>query len=160
VQLKHPKDPVKAISSLQEEVKNLQKETEQLIAAQANALKKNLLAKAEKVNGITLLTARLPIQDSAALKNLAYQLDAELENAVIVFGAEVKGKPQLLVAINKSLTESNSALHAGQLIRELAKEIKGGGGGQPFFATAGGKDAGGLDRALEKAREMVAGQLA
>lgn len=160
VQLKHPKDPVKAINSLQEELKNLQKETEQLIAAQANALKKDLLAKAEKVNGITLLTARLPIQDSAALKNLAYQLDAELENAVIVFGAEVKGKPQLLVAINKSLTESNSALHAGQLIRELAKEIKGGGGGQPFFATAGGKDAGGLDRALEKAREMVAGQLA
>ncbi len=160
VQLKHPKDPVKAISTLQEEVKGLQKEVEQLVAAQANALKADLLTKAEKINGITLLTARLPIQDAGALKNLAYQLESELENAVIVFGAEVKGKPQLLIAINKALTAANEDLHAGQIIRELAKEIKGGGGGQPFFATAGGKDAGGLDRALEKAREMVAGQLA
>lgn len=160
VLLKHPKDPLQSISNLQEEVKSLQKEVEQLTAAQANALKKDLLAKAEKINGITLLVAKLPIQDTAALKNLAYQLEAELQNAVIAFGAAAKGKPQLLIAINKTLSATNPDLHAGQLIREAAREIKGGGGGQAFFATAGGKDLSGLDRALDKIREMVAGQLA
>ena len=160
VLLKHPKDPLQSISNLQEEVKSLQKEVEQLTAAQANALKKDLLAKAEKINGITLLVAKLPIQDTAALKNLAYQLEAELQNAVIAFGVAAKGKPQLLIAINKTLSATNPDLHAGQLIREAAREIKGGGGGQAFFATAGGKDLSGLDRALDKIREMVAGQLA
>ena len=160
VLLKHPKDPLQSISNLQEEVKSLQKEVEQLTAAQANALKKDLLAKAEKINGITLLVAKLPIQDTAALKNLAYQLEAELQNAVIAFGAAAKGKPQLLIAINKTLSATNPDLHAGQLRREAAREIKGGGGEQAFFATAGGKDLSGLDRALDKIREMVAGQLA
>lgn len=160
VQLKNPKDPINAVASLQDEVKTLQKEVEQLVTAQANALKGELLTKAEKLNGINLIVARVPIQDSSAIKNLAYQLEAELENAVIVFGAEVKGKPQLLVAINKALTESNTELNAGQMIRELAKEIKGGGGGQAFFATAGGSDVSGIGKALAKAKEMVASQIA
>ena len=73
---------------------------------------------------------------------------------MIVFGAEVNGKPQLMVAISENLTKDKD-LHAGNMIRELAKEIQGGGGGQPFFATAGGKDVAGLDKAIEKAKEMI-----
>ena len=106
----------------------------------------------EQVNGVNFLAAKLPLGDSAALKNLAYQLEGELGNACIVFGAEIGGKPQLMVAVSKELTER---LHAGNMVRELAKEIKGGGGGQAFFATAGGSDASGLERAVGKARELV-----
>jgi len=152
---KNPKNVVKSVSDLQEENKQLKKEVEQLLAAQANALKGDLLAKAETVGDVNFLSARLPLGDGAAIKNLAYQLEKELTPTVIVFGAEVNGKPQLMVTISKELTES-SDLHAGNMIRELAKEIKGGGGGQPFFATAGGKDVNGLDAALAKAKEMVA----
>ena len=85
---------------------------------------------------------------------MAYQLKDEIGDALIVFGAEVNNKPQLLVAISENLTKDKS-LHAGNIIRELAKEIQGGGGGQAFFATAGGKDASGLDRAIEKAAALL-----
>ena len=98
--------------------------------------------------------AKLPLNDSKAIKTLAYELEREMNNALIVFGAEVNGKPQLMVTISENLTKDKN-LHAGNMIRELAKEIQGGGGGQPFFATAGGKDAGGLDSAIEKAKEMI-----
>ncbi|MFQ5448146.1 MAG: DHHA1 domain-containing protein, partial [Saprospiraceae bacterium] len=96
-----------------------------------------------------------PLQDTNAIKTLAYQLESELGDACIVFGAEVNGKPQLIVAISRNLTENGNALHAGNMVRELAKEIKGGGGGQPFFATAGGKDLKGLDAAIAKAKSLI-----
>ena len=149
---KGAQEPVKAVTALQEENKALKKQVEQLVAAQASALKDQLKAKVEQVNGVNFLAAKLPLGDSAALKNLAYQLEGELGNACIVFGAEIGGKPQLMVAVSKELTER---LHAGNMVRELAKEIKGGGGGQAFFATAGGSDASGLERAVGKARELV-----
>ena len=136
------------------EVPRLKKEIEKLLAAQAGALKAELLQKVEAADGFNFLGARLPLADSNAIKTLAYQLEEQIDNAVIVFGAEVNGKAQLMVAISRELTD-REGFHAGNMIRELAKEIKGGGGGQPFFATAGGKDAGGLDKAIAKAREMV-----
>jgi len=107
-----------------------------------------------QVNGVKLLASKLPIQDADVVKNLAYQLEREIGDIVIVFGCEVNAKPQLLVTIIKSLTEEQS-LDAGKIIWELAKEIKGGGGGQAFFATAGGNDLSGLDRAIAKAKEVI-----
>ncbi|MCB9294963.1 MAG: alanine--tRNA ligase [Lewinellaceae bacterium] len=154
--LKNPKNPAKNVAALQEENKQLKKEVEKLLAAQASAMKGELLQKVEPLNGLNFLGAKLPLDDSNAIKTLAYQLEEQIDNAVIVFGAEIGGKAQLLILISRELTEGKS-LHAGNMIRELAKEIKGGGGGQPFFATAGGKDAGGLERAIAKAREMVNG---
>lgn len=142
------------VAALQEENKKLKKAIEKLLAEQASGLKDQLKAKVEQVNGFNFLAAKLPLNDSNAIKTLAYQLESELGNAVIVFGAEVKGKPQLMVAISKELVASHQ-LHAGNIVRELAKEIKGGGGGQPFFATAGGKDASGLDAAVGKAKGLV-----
>ncbi len=151
---KSPQNVVKQVNDLQEENKQLKKEIEKFLAAQAGALKGELKAKFEDIDGINFLSTRLPLQDGGAIKDLAYQLEQELGNVVIVFGAEIKGKPQLTVIISKDLTQSKG-LNAGQIIRGLAKEIKGGGGGQPFFATAGGKDASGLDAAIEKARALV-----
>lgn len=152
--LKNPKDTLKTVETLQEENKELRKEIERLLVAQANALQTQLRRQFEQVNGVNFLGVRVPLDDSKALKTLAYQLEKEVGNAVIVFGMESNGKPQLLVTISENLTKEKS-LHAGNMIRELAKEIGGGGGGQAFFATAGGSTVSGLEKALEKARGMV-----
>ena len=100
------------------------------------------------------MVARVPLSDGAALKNLAYQLENEVGNAAIVFGAVVSDKPQVMAIVSKELVESKG-LHAGNIVRELAKDIEGGGGGQPFFATAGGKKVEGLDAAMEKAGKLI-----
>jgi alanyl-tRNA synthetase len=152
--LKAPKHTAGSVAALQEENKQLRKEIEKLLAAQAGALKGELLKQAQELNGLRFLSARLPLEDSNAIKNLAYQLETELQRAFIVLGAVVGGKPQLTVVISREVTESHG-LNAGQIIRELAKDIQGGGGGQPFFATAGGKDASGLDRALGRAVDFA-----
>ncbi len=152
---KTPLNPAGSVLALQEENKKLKKELDKMMASQAGALKDELKEKAVVVNGINVLSSRLPLTDSKAIKTLAYQLESEIGNVVIVFGAEVNGKPQLMIAISEELVKEKD-LHAGNMIRELAKEIKGGGGGQPFFATAGGKDASGLDAAIEKAAGLIA----
>jgi alanyl-tRNA synthetase len=150
--LKNVQDPVKAVVSLQEENKLLKKQVEQLLAAQASALKGQLKEQVEQINGVNFLAAKLPLQDANAIKTLAYNLEAELGNACLVFAADLGDKPLITIRISESLTDK---LNAGTMVRELAKEIQGGGGGQAFFATAGGKDVSGLDRVVEKAKGMV-----
>ncbi|MEM6377389.1 MAG: DHHA1 domain-containing protein, partial [Bacteroidota bacterium] len=130
------------------------KEIERLQAAQAAGLKDDLLKAVDQQNGVNFLAKRLPLKDSNAIKNLAYQLEKELGNAVIVFAAEIKQKPQIMIVVSRELAEAGT-YHAGNMVRELAKNIKGGGGGQPFFATAGGKDTSGLDAVVEQAATMV-----
>ena len=85
---------------------------------------------------------------------MAFQLNKEIDNLFFVAGAVINGKPNLTVLIDKELAESHG-LNAGNIIRELAREIKGGGGGQPFFATAGGSDASGLERAVNKSKDYI-----
>ena len=151
---KNPKGLVKNVAALQEENKILKKQIEQMMNEQAGALQGTLKEQAELINGVNFVGARLAISDAKAIKTLAYQLEKELGDAMIVFGAEINGKPQLTVAISENLTKSKD-LHAGNIIREIAKEIDGGGGGQAFFATAGGKNPNGLDKAIEKAKVML-----
>ncbi|NVK50363.1 MAG: alanine--tRNA ligase, partial [Cyclobacteriaceae bacterium] len=88
-----------------------------------------------------------------ALKKLAYELKNEVEKAFVVLAANVDGKPQIAVILDESLIESKG-WNAGMIVRDLAKEIQGGGGGQPFFATAGGKNLQGLPQVVKKAKEM------
>jgi len=145
---------VKSVSDLQEENKSLKKQISTMLAAQAQGIKKDLIKEVQQVNGVNLLASKLPFQDTDVVKDLSYQLEKEIGDVVIVFGCEVKAKPQLMVTISKNLVENNS-LDAGKIIRELAKEIKGGGGGQAFFATAGGNDLSGLDKAISKAKDVL-----
>ncbi|GAB5551463.1 MAG: alanine--tRNA ligase [Saprospiraceae bacterium] len=151
---KNSKDVLRSASALQDENKALKKEIDRLQAAQAAGLKQDLLKSVSQQNGVNFLAKRLPLQDSNAIKNLAYQLEKELGNALIVFAAEIKQKPQIMIVVSRELAEAGT-YHAGNMIRELAKNIKGGGGGQPFFATAGGKDVNGLDAVIEQAANMV-----
>jgi len=99
------------------------------------------------------LIAQVELPNADSLKKLAYELKNEVSNALIILAAKIEDKPQVAVILEDSLIASKS-LNAGQIVRELAKEIQGGGGGQPFFATAGGKDLAGLERVVAKAKEM------
>lgn len=149
---KNPQHLVKQVADLVEENKSLKKEIDALRAEKALGMKDDLIQNALQAGSASIVAALLPIQDGAALKNLAFQLEQELDSAIIVFGAVINDKPQLMIAIDKTLCKSHG-LHAGNLVRELATEyIKGGGGGQPFFASAGGKDASGLEAAIEAAK--------
>ncbi len=88
------------------------------------------------------------------LKDLAFSLKGEVENLFLVLGADIDGKPNLTVMISENLVKER-ALNAGQIVREAGREIEGGGGGQPFYATAGGKNVAGIEKAIEKALSFI-----
>ncbi len=154
--LKGSSDPLRAVASLQDENRALKKEVEKFQAAQAGNVKGDLEQAFEVVNGVNFLAAKVPLTDAAAIKNLAFQLTGETENSLVLLGSEADGKALLTLAIAKDLADKGT-YNAGTMIRELAKHIQGGGGGQPFFATAGGKNPAGLDAALGAARALVEG---
>ncbi|GHB78627.1 alanine--tRNA ligase [Persicitalea jodogahamensis] len=151
--LKGPKDLVKALEGLLEERSTLQKKVETLENEKVQQLKADLLEKVRVLDGSNLLIERVEVPNAEALKQLAYELRDQVENLIAVLATELNGKPQLAVYIAENLVKEKS-LNAGQIVKELAKEIRGGGGGQPHFATAGGSDSSGLDKALSKAEEM------
>jgi alanyl-tRNA synthetase len=104
---------------------------------------------------MNFISAKIELNSSDAIKNLAFGLDEKVENLFLVLGAEVNEKASLTVMISKNLVKEKN-LDAGKIIRELAKEIQGGGGGQPFFATSGGTNVAGIEKALSKAKDFLA----
>jgi alanyl-tRNA synthetase len=152
--LKNPQDLAKSVEALVEENNKLKKEVEKAVLAKASGLKDELKAKAENINGINFIAQKVELPNAEAIKNLAYQLKDVLENMYLVLAADIDGKPLLTVMISDNLVKEKG-MNAGNIVRELAKEIQGGGGGQPFFATAGGKNVAGLENALAKAKDFV-----
>ena len=151
--LKNPKDPLKALSSIQSENTALKKQLDQLLKDKAKNLKSNLESELKDINGVLFLTKKLDL-DATSIKTLAFDLGHTFKNLFLVFGAESNGKAILTCYVSKEIvTEKN--LNAGTIIRELGKYIQGGGGGQPFFATAGGKKPSGIEEAFEKAIEYI-----
>ena len=116
-------------------------------------LTSELRSRIREINGVKVLAELVPFHESKAIKTMSNVLEQELKDIIIAVGFISNDKPQLMITISKSLTEKG--FHAGNLIREIAREIKGGGGGQPFFATAGGKDVHGLEKALKKLVSLV-----
>ena len=147
-------DIVKAVKALQEERNLLVKKIEVLENEKIQEIKERLYAKIISVGDINMIAEVVEVPSADALKQLAYELKAKIGDLYCVLGAEVNGKPQLAVMIADNLVASKN-LNAGQIIKEIAKEIKGGGGGQPFFATAGGNDVSGLKNAVEKGKSFV-----
>jgi alanyl-tRNA synthetase len=152
--LKNPADLLKAVENLIAEKNTLQKKVELLENEKLQDLKKQLIEKVEAINGINVLTAKVTVPSADALKQLAFELRNQVSNFYGVLGAEIGGKPQIAVIIDEAVMKEKN-LHAGNIVKELAKEMKGGGGGQPYFATAGGSDLSGLDRAIEKGKNLV-----
>ena len=151
--LKNPKDLIKSIELLLQERNDLKKELENLYLEKASVVKVELLKQFVAGEGINTLIAQVELPNSDSLKKLAYELKNETENAFVILAAKIDDKPQIAVIIDEELITSKN-LNAGQIVRELAKEIQGGGGGQPFFATAGGKNLAGLEKVVAKAREL------
>jgi len=152
--LKNPKDLKKQIQGLLNDNNNLQKQVEKFQKEQSKGLKSDLLKEVENINGINFLAKKVAIDSAEGIKDLAFQMKAEVDNLFLVLGAEIKGKPNLTVVISENLSAEKD-LNAGKIIRELAKEIQGGGGGQAFYATAGGNNVAGIQKALDKARELI-----
>eukprot|EP01037_Dinobryon_pediforme_P000888 gene888-895_t len=153
--LKNPKDLSKSVESLLDENNRLKKEIEKSILEKSSGLKNELAQKAEHINGINFIAQKVQLPNADAIKNLAYQLKDIVTDLFLVLAADIDGKPSLTVMIAENIVK-DKGLHAGNIVKELAKEVKGGGGGQPFFATAGGSDVSGLDNALTKARTFIA----
>ena len=144
--------PVEYVISLQEENNKLKKEIEHLMKDKASNLKGDLKNSVEKIGTVNFIAAKVNL-DANAVKDLAFQLAGEIDNLYFIAGSENDGKALLTVYISKEIT--NKDLNAGNIVRELGKLIQGGGGGQPFFATAGGKKPEGITEALEKAKTYI-----
>jgi alanyl-tRNA synthetase len=152
-QLNNSQEPVKALTALQEENVRLKKEVEKLLKDKAKNLKAELLAELREVNGIQFLAKKVDL-DAAGIKDISFELGQNRKDLFLLFAAENEGKALLSCYISKELVDGKN-LNAGTIVRELGKYIQGGGGGQPFFATAGGKNPAGIPEALEKAKSYL-----
>ena len=141
------------ISKAISENKELQAQVEEFKAQKAAQLKEAMISKAQDINGTKVISGVLPIDPQNA-KDIAFQLRAQFpERLLVAIGCAAGGKPTLTVAFSDDLVKEGK--HAGQIVREAGKLIQGGGGGQPHFATAGGKNADGLKSAVDKVIELA-----
>ncbi|EIA09202.1 alanine--tRNA ligase [Flavobacterium frigoris] len=151
--LKNPQDSLKAVIALQEDNAKLKKQLDALLKEKAKNMKGELAKELQEVNGIQFLAKQVDLNPEGA-KDLAYELGNLGNNLFLVLATAEEGKPMLSCYISKELV-ADRKLNAGLVVRELGKFIQGGGGGQPFFATAGGKKVEGIAEALEKAIEFI-----
>ena len=151
--LNNVKDPIKAVADLKEENNDLKKQIETLLKDKAKNIKGDLKNELTEINGVQFLAKQLDL-DASGMKDLCFELGNEFDNLFLLFAAENDGKALLSCYISKELVASKG-LDAGKVVRELGKLIHGGGGGQPFYATAGGKNPDGIDEALETAKKYI-----
>jgi alanyl-tRNA synthetase len=152
--LKSPKDLAQAVEQLMKEKNELQKALEKEQSKQAGALKDELIKNAEKQNDIIVIISEITLPNADALKKLSFELKNEVDSLFAVLACNVDGKPQISVVVSENLIETKD-LNAGKIIRDLAKNIQGGGGGQAFFATAGGKKLEGLPNVVTQAKAIA-----
>ncbi|WP_034923928.1 alanine--tRNA ligase [Gillisia sp. CAL575] len=152
-ELKNTKNPLKAIQNIQEENGNLKKQLDALLREKAKDLKGELQKELTEINGVSFLAKKVDL-DAGGIKDLAFQLGENNDNLFLLLAAENDGKALLSCYISKELVKQNG-LDAGKVVRELGKYIQGGGGGQAFFATAGGKNPQGITEALNNAKSFL-----
>jgi alanyl-tRNA synthetase len=161
---KNPKETAKKVETVIDENKSLRKQLEAKNLEQAASIQKELRSEFKNIEvqnpatggteGVNLLVKQISLSDGNAVKTLATNLEKEVGNALIVFGTISNDKPQLTVCISADLAKTKN-WNAGNMVKELAKDIKGGGGGQPTFATAGGTDVLGLVTALNRVIDLL-----
>jgi len=150
--LKSP-DVLKGVQSLIDHQSDLLNKLDLLEREKLLVLRKDLLSRVEQIGGINFIGAKVNL-NAAMMKNLSFDLKTDLENLFLILGSEDNGKASLAVMISDSLIKDRD-LNASVIVRELAKEIQGGGGGQPHYATAGGKRPSGLESAIEKVKNLL-----
>lgn len=147
------KDLSASVQALLDENAKLKKEIEKSTIERVNTLKHEIVHHVRGINGINLIAKHIDLQSADAVKNLAFSLKDMVDNLFLVFTTEIDGKPGITVMLSDHLVKKG--LNASNIVRELGKEIQGGGGGQPFYATAGGKNSAGLKVVLEKAESFI-----
>jgi len=153
--LGNPQHLLTSLDKQTEEIATLRKQIESFAQQQLNQQKTQLVGQVKDLGSVKFLAAQVQAGSADDLKKLAYDLRQAVPGLVLVLGAELDGKPQLAVMLDDDIAKAGK-LNATTLVRDLAKDIQGGGGGQPFFATAGGKNAAGLAAALGRAEALVA----
>lgn len=150
---KSNKNLLESVRMLVDENEGLKKETEKFAKESLRLMKERLKNQKQVYHDVNVIVSQLSIP-AAQAKDIAFQLKGEFDKIVFITGGIVGGKPSLTIMISNNLVEE-VGLHAGQIVKEAAQEIKGGGGGQAFFATAGGSDPDGIERAIEKAKKLI-----
>lgn len=151
--LRAPQDVIKSVKQLQEDNTSLLKQLDQLLKEKATKIKSDLIANKSSVSDLQQLIAIVDLEQAELVKTICFELKGQFPDALIVLGHASKGKPMIAVALGDSLVQSG--WNATKVVKELSSEIKGGGGGQPFFASAGGSDLSGLERAMNKAKQIT-----
>lgn len=151
--LHHATDPAKALEAVLEENVHLKKQIESLLKDKAKNLKGELLCELTEINGVQFLAKKIDL-DAAGIKDLSFEMGSGRDDLFLLFATEENGKALLSCYISKAVVAQKN-INAGTIVRELGKYIQGGGGGQPFFATAGGKNPAGLAEALKRAQEYL-----
>jgi alanyl-tRNA synthetase len=152
--LKGNKDLTAAVTALIEENNKLKKEAEKSVGEQAANLKHEIVQHLKTINGINLIATHVDLPSADAVKNLAFAVKDIVDDLFLVFTTLIDDKPGITVMLSENLVK-DKGLNASNIVRELAKEIQGGGGGQPFYATAGGKNKAGLDSVLKKVESLI-----
>jgi alanyl-tRNA synthetase len=148
------KNLVKAVRSVLDEHSELAKKVGKFQKNMLGVIAKTLENQMEKLGDIALISSRVELDNPGLMKDLAFQTRSRYPNICLILGAEVDGKAHLAIMLSESAIE-NYGLNASTMIREVSREIQGGGGGQPFFATAGGKNPAGIDAALANAEKII-----
>ena len=151
--LQNTKDPLKSIITIQEENSDLKKQIQTFLKEKGKNLKTALKNEISEMNGVNFLAKQVDL-DANGIKDISFELGGEFDNLFLLLGTNQNGKALLSCYISKGLVTSKN-LDAGKIIRELGTYIQGGGGGQPFFATAGGKNPDGLSEALSKGKDYI-----
>lgn len=152
--LKNSNDPVKAVKNLMEENNELKSFIEKATAEKVQNIAQQLSEQYKQYEGYRLITAKVNLEPNA-VRDLTFRLMNGNEDLIVIIGSDFENKPLLTASISESLVKAKG-YNASAIIKELAKDIKGGGGGQPHYATAGGKESAGLDAAIGKAADLVA----
>lgn len=150
---KSNKNLMECVKNVLEENEGLKRETEKFAKESLRLVKERLKNDQKVYRDIHLIISNVGVP-AAHVKDIAFQLKGEFEKMIFIAGGVNANKPHLTVMISNCLVEEYG-LNAGQIVREAAQEIKGGGGGQPFFATAGGSYPEGVDKAIERAEKLV-----
>ncbi|AOM79010.1 alanine--tRNA ligase [Pedobacter steynii] len=152
--LKGNKDLKSAVSALLEENSKLKKDAEKAVGEQSANLKHEIVHHLKTINGVNLIATHVDLPNADAVKNLAFAVKDLVDDLLLVFTTLIDDKPGITVMLSENLIK-DKGLNASNIVRELAKDIQGGGGGQPFYATAGGKNKDGLSAVLAKAADLI-----
>jgi alanyl-tRNA synthetase len=148
--LKNPSDIIKSLQNLVDENATLKGEIEIYEKEKAKSVKESLISKCKEINGVSVIAEKIEVNSAQAIKDISFQLKSEIENLFLVLGAQIDDKAIISVMISDNLVNEKQ-LNAGKIIKDISPAIKGGGGGQAFYATAGGKNPDGIMNAIDLA---------